>query len=89
MLRQGKTTSENCKNCGAPLKSSKCEYCGTEYGTTGNLEELQGKVTINGEEIEVRVSSVTNAISCDSYRDASGALHRAHCVKRTFTLVEV
>lgn len=21
----------NCKNCGAPLKKSKCEYCGTEY----------------------------------------------------------
>ena len=22
----------NCKNCGAPLKSSECEYCGTQYG---------------------------------------------------------
>lgn len=21
----------NCKNCGAPLHNSKCEYCGTEY----------------------------------------------------------
>lgn len=21
----------NCKNCGAPLTSYKCEYCGTEY----------------------------------------------------------
>lgn len=21
----------NCKNCGAPLKGSKCEYCGTIY----------------------------------------------------------
>lgn len=21
----------NCKNCGAPLHSYKCEYCGTEY----------------------------------------------------------
>lgn len=21
----------NCKNCGAPLHSNKCEYCGTEY----------------------------------------------------------
>lgn len=21
----------NCKNCGAPLKSNKCKYCGTEY----------------------------------------------------------
>lgn len=22
----------NCKNCGAPLKSDECEYCGTQYG---------------------------------------------------------
>ena len=22
----------NCKNCGAPLKSTECEYCGTQYG---------------------------------------------------------
>ena len=21
----------NCKNCGAPLKGGKCEYCSTEY----------------------------------------------------------
>jgi hypothetical protein len=21
----------NCKNCGAPLRGGKCEYCGTEY----------------------------------------------------------
>lgn len=21
----------NCKNCGAPLKSNQCEYCGTKY----------------------------------------------------------
>lgn len=23
----------NCKNCGAALHGSRCEYCGTEYGT--------------------------------------------------------
>lgn len=22
-----------CKNCGAPLHGSRCEYCGTEYGS--------------------------------------------------------
>ena len=22
----------NCKNCGAPLHGSRCDYCGTEYG---------------------------------------------------------
>ena len=21
----------NCKNCGAPIKHGKCDYCGTEY----------------------------------------------------------
>ena len=21
----------NCKNCGAPLKTNECEYCGTRY----------------------------------------------------------
>lgn len=27
-----KTTSlTNCKNCGAPLTGTKCEYCGTDY----------------------------------------------------------
>ena len=25
------TLPANCKNCGAPLSSHKCEYCGTEY----------------------------------------------------------
>ena len=25
------TVPANCKNCGAPLNSHKCEYCGTEY----------------------------------------------------------
>lgn len=24
----------NCKNCGAPLHGSRCEYCGTEYGSS-------------------------------------------------------
>lgn len=21
----------NCRNCGAPVKGNRCEYCGTEY----------------------------------------------------------
>ena len=25
----------NCKNCGAPLKSGKCEYCGSQYYIRG------------------------------------------------------
>lgn len=27
---EGETMSENCKNCGAPLKDGRCEYCGTQ-----------------------------------------------------------
>jgi predicted RNA-binding protein with PUA domain len=29
--QENKIKITNCKNCGAPLKKSKCEYCGTEY----------------------------------------------------------
>lgn len=29
----------NCKNCGAPLKSHKCEYCGTNYTINYDLSE--------------------------------------------------
>lgn len=25
------TRLTNCKNCGAPMAGTKCEYCGTEY----------------------------------------------------------
>ena len=28
-LSQNKST--NCPNCGAPITSSKCEYCGTDF----------------------------------------------------------
>lgn len=28
----------NCKNCGAPLHGSRCEFCGTEYNFVSGLE---------------------------------------------------
>jgi len=28
----------NCKNCGAPLKGCKCDYCGTRNGKSGEKE---------------------------------------------------
>ena len=34
----------NCKNCGAPLHGSKCEFCGTEYPVNVSYDN---KVTIN------------------------------------------
>lgn len=36
----------NCKNCGAPLHGSKCEYCGTEYPVNAAYDN---KVTINAQ----------------------------------------
>lgn len=31
----------NCKNCGAPLRDGRCEYCGTEYKETDEfIEEI-------------------------------------------------
>ena len=36
----------NCKNCGAPLHSYKCEYCGTEYPqllTAIHIRQASGK----------------------------------------------
>lgn len=34
----------NCKNCGAPLHGSRCEYCGTEYPVDVGYDN---KVTVN------------------------------------------
>lgn len=69
----------NCKNCAAPLRSSKCEYCGTEYGT----------VTINGETIKVYVKYILYSGSCHYCQDVNGKMHRTFQEKRTFTLVEI
>lgn len=30
-LEPEKPKLTNCKNCGAPLTGTKCEYCGTDY----------------------------------------------------------
>lgn len=79
----------NCKNCGAPLKSSKCEYCGTEYRTFGGLEGWKGTVTINGEPVEVYVSKVTSQEISNCFRYGSGELHRTSRTIRTFTLIEI
>lgn len=43
----------NCKNCGAPLKSGKCEYCGTEHFEEA-MTESYISVTMN----EIRIGTV-------------------------------
>lgn len=32
---------KNCKNCGAPLTSATCAYCGTEYQPNLNLKDVR------------------------------------------------
>lgn len=34
-----KPVAQTCKNCGAPLRSNKCEYCGTVYANFKIQEE--------------------------------------------------
>lgn len=31
LFQNEKNDIHNCQNCGAPLNSNKCEYCGTKY----------------------------------------------------------
>lgn len=37
----------NCKNCGAPLKDMKCEYCGTEYDYIPSIDSMEQVIKIN------------------------------------------
>lgn len=32
----------NCPNCGAPMKGSRCEYCGTEIAQNHSIKQLPG-----------------------------------------------
>lgn len=70
----------NCINCGAPLESKVCKYCGTDH--SGKFEvnisdEFRGKLTFKGITYDVYMSDFTYKIEDDaSYRDAYGMLHR-------------
>lgn len=37
----------NCKNCGAPLHSTTCEYCGTEYEWISEINDFKQVIKIN------------------------------------------
>lgn len=92
-MNNGITQPTNCKNCGAPLKTNRCEYCGTVYEGTNRvvLENWRGKVVINGEEMEVYVSQVERtAVDIGSFRDSNGILHLDEITyKRVITLIEI
>lgn len=51
---------ENCKNCGAPLHSYKCEYCGTEYPELLTLIRLP----LDNELEEYRLKRLLHQIHC-------------------------
>lgn len=35
----------NCKNCGAPLRSYECEYCGTRYMDYPRVVQIESTLT--------------------------------------------
>lgn len=80
-----------CINCGAPMNGrSKCEYCGTEYGISANINEGVGILHFNGEDIRVYLDSINaDVFPIELGRDEDGNLVKVvHPAKRTFTLRE-
>lgn len=47
----------NCPNCGAVLKNSKCEYCGTEITPTTSASKISDYM--NGDYKQMRISIET------------------------------
>lgn len=41
-----KPVARTCEKCGAPLRSNKCEYCGTEYESTNDMREIQRQINL-------------------------------------------
>ena len=89
----------NCVNCGAPLESLKCEYCGTEYLDKNTIradlsgDKMIGDLIIGGVTFKVRLSSVDIDFDPDIityYRDDEAVCSiSATRPARTFTLEEV
>lgn len=80
-----------CINCGAPMNGrSKCEYCGTEYGISANINEGVGILHFNGEDIKVYLESVgTDVFTTSAGRSIDGRMQKVNVkMRRTFTLRE-
>ena len=80
-----------CINCGAPLNGrSKCEYCGTEYGISANINEGVGVLHFNGEDIKVYFENVdTDVFPVSAGRSIDGRMQKVNVkMQRTFTLRE-
>lgn len=91
--------AKSCINCGAPLHSNICDYCGTEYEIDNNCNHTQkGKqinefiyeLDINGKPQQFYLGDVEVEKCIDVYVDASGNLHRNMLgAKRKLTLIEM
>ena len=80
-----------CINCGAPMNGrSKCEYCGTEYGISANINEGVGVLHFNGEDIRVYLECVnTDVFPVSAGRSIDGRMQKVNVkMQRTFTLRE-
>ena len=80
-----------CINCGAPMNGrSKCEYCGTEYGISANINEGVGILHFNGEDIKVYLESVdADMFTTGAGRNIDGRMQKVNVkMQRTFTLRE-
>lgn len=84
----------NCKNCGAVLKSNKCEYCGTEYPDkifTSCQEDMTDEINRIFSNNRVYVEEVVREpIILDRGRNENGELVPVKMgYKKTVKLVQV
>ena len=80
-----------CINCGAPMNGrSKCEYCGTEYGISANINEGVGILYFNGESIRVYLESMdADMLTTSAGRSIDSVMQKVNVkMRRTFTLRE-
>ena len=80
-----------CINCGAPMNGrSKCEYCGTEYGISANINDGVGILYFNGESIRVYLESMdADMITTSAGRSIDSVMQKVNVkMRRTFTLRE-
>ena len=51
----------NCRNCGAPLHGSVCEYCGTEYGEAQQMVLKVNTAKLTAEDIAETMRRIKSA----------------------------
>lgn len=90
--------AKTCINCGAPLHSNICDYCGTEYEIDDNCNHTQNGKQINEFIYELEIQGKPyrfyvgdmqiNVI--DTGRDVNGKVKQdnVYC-KRKLTLIEI